>query len=85
MALRRKAHLEDVMKSIGVRELNRDAHRIVRRVRENGESFTITYRGRPFARLIPATQPEVEDVPEGIREASTDGCSAVDAVRETKE
>ena len=40
------------LQSIGVRELRRDASRWLARVRA-GESFLVTDRGRPIARLAP--------------------------------
>ena len=40
------------MASIGVRELRQNASRWLEKVR-SGESFEITVRGRPVARLIP--------------------------------
>ncbi len=42
------------MAEIGIRELRERASDILRRVREQGESFAITYRGRIVARLVPA-------------------------------
>jgi prevent-host-death family protein len=82
------------MTSVGVREFKRDASRILKRVREDGETFTITYRGKPIARLFPVTQPEAEDVPldeflaewdaliEDISGNWPEGFTAVEAVRE---
>lgn len=43
------------MELIGVRELRRDASRWLARVRA-GETFVITDRGRPIARLAPLTK-----------------------------
>jgi prevent-host-death family protein len=40
------------MERIGVRELNQNTSQILARV-SNGESFEITDRGRPIARLVP--------------------------------
>ena len=40
------------MGSIGVRELRQNASRWLEKVR-SGESFEITVRGRPIARLVP--------------------------------
>lgn len=42
------------MDSIPVRQLNQDTAGVLARV-ERGESLEITSRGRPIARLIPAT------------------------------
>jgi prevent-host-death family protein len=44
------------MEAIGVRELRRDASRWLARVRA-GESFVVTDRGRPIARLAPLGDP----------------------------
>lgn len=41
------------MHSIGVRELKAQASKILRRVREGGETIEVTYRGRVVARLVP--------------------------------
>jgi len=45
------------MQAIGVRELRRDASRWLARVRA-GESFVVTDRGRPVARLAPLAPDE---------------------------
>jgi prevent-host-death family protein len=45
------------MERIGVRELRQQASRWLRRVAE-GESFEITDRGRPVARLVPVPPEE---------------------------
>lgn len=44
------------MEAIGVRELRRDASRWLARVRA-GETFLVTDRGRPIARLSPLAEP----------------------------
>jgi prevent-host-death family protein len=41
-------------KSIGVRDLRARASKILRRVREKGETIEITYRGQVIARIVPA-------------------------------
>ena len=41
------------MEKVGVRELKQDASKILRRVREDGESFDVTYHGKVIARLTP--------------------------------
>ena len=46
------------MPQVGVRELKLRANEILRRVREDQETFTVTYRGRVVAKLVPA-----EDIP----------------------
>ena len=45
------------MERIGVRELRQHASRWLRRVAA-GESFEVTDRGRPVARLVPPPPPE---------------------------
>ena len=45
------------MGEIGVRELKQRASEILRQVREEQETFSVTYRGKVVARLVP-----VEDV-----------------------
>src|SRR5207247_528145 len=45
------------MATIGVRELKRDASRVLRRVRERGEEIEITHHGGVVARLAPAAPP----------------------------
>jgi prevent-host-death family protein len=46
--------MEGKMGRIGVRELKQRANEILRQVREQKESFAITYRGQVVARLVPA-------------------------------
>ena len=45
-------------RTVGVRELKQQASGILRRVREEKESVSITYRGQVVARLIPAGDDE---------------------------
>ena len=81
------------METIGVGELKECACEIVRRVRDDGEAFEVSYRGLVFARLVPVTQPETkndlssfsaswEELAKAIGSHWPDGVSAVDAVRE---
>ena len=44
------------MPDVGVRELKARASEIIRNVRERRARYVITYRGRPVARLVPATE-----------------------------
>ena len=44
------------MGEIGIRELKQHTSEIVRRVRQEKESFVITYRGRVVARLVPVEE-----------------------------
>lgn len=48
------------MQAIGIRELKERASEILRRVREEGATFDVTYRGRVVARLAPAQQTKDE-------------------------
>jgi prevent-host-death family protein len=41
------------MSSVGVRELKEHASEIVRRVREDGETIDVTYRGEIVATIVP--------------------------------
>ncbi len=47
-------------RSIGVRELSSGASKILRRVREKGETVDITYHGEIIARIIPAKPPKID-------------------------
>jgi prevent-host-death family protein len=42
------------MRSVGVRELKEQIGKILRRVRQDGETIEVTYRGRVVARVVPA-------------------------------
>ena len=46
------------MLTIGVRALKQRASAVIRRVREDKETVTVTYRGRAVARLVPVEDPE---------------------------
>ena len=85
------------METIGVRTLKSQATAIVRRVREEGASFEMSYRGRPVARITPlvstrtdqSNQLSVEEYLKLIDETAASisrdwppGVSALDAVRE---
>jgi antitoxin (DNA-binding transcriptional repressor) of toxin-antitoxin stability system len=84
------------MATVGVREFKRNTSSILKRVREDGESFTVACRGKVIARLEPVTHPEVEEVPldeflaewdaliELVSENWPEGFSAVEAVREQR-
>jgi prevent-host-death family protein len=45
------------MDTIGIRELKQQTSKILRRVREDGETIEITYHGEAVARLVPVTPP----------------------------
>lgn len=49
------------MLTVGVRELKQDTSKILRRVREEGETIEITYHGEIIARLVPVTPPKPSD------------------------
>ena len=49
------------MERIPVRQLNQDTAGVLARI-ERGESLEITSRGRPIARLVPATPPGLEEL-----------------------
>ena len=53
------------MGEIGIRELKQRANEILRHVREQQETFTVTYRGKVVARLVP-----VEEISEERARAS---------------
>lgn len=83
------------METIGIRELKEQASQILRRVREAGEVFEVTYHGRVIARVVPVTQPTSDtsmsafwtgwdQLAAAINSRWPDGVSAVDAVREQR-
>ena len=49
------------MNTVGVRELKQETSKILRRVREKGETIEITYHGEIIARLVPANPPKPSD------------------------
>jgi prevent-host-death family protein len=82
------------MLSVGVRELKANASRILRRVRDHGETVAVTHRGRVVARIVPVAAPEdastradavwseLDRLAAEIGARWPDGVTAVDAVRE---
>ncbi|MCA9858414.1 MAG: type II toxin-antitoxin system prevent-host-death family antitoxin [Thermomicrobiales bacterium] len=52
------------MSSVGVRELKEHASEIVRRVREDGETIDITYRGEIVATIVPKERPSQQELDE---------------------
>ena len=48
------------MEEIGIRELKQRASEKLRQVREEHESFSITYRGKVVAKLVPAMDPSAD-------------------------
>lgn len=49
------------MVTIGIRELKQQTSKILRRVREDGETIEITYHGETVARLVPVNPPQPSD------------------------
>ncbi len=83
------------MKTIGIRELREKASEVLRRVREKGDVYEVTYRGRVVARLVPASQPgsgvalpeiwaEWDKLAREVSARWPKGVSAVEAVREQR-
>lgn len=84
------------MGEVGVRELKQRASEILRRVREEGESFTISHRGKVVARLVPiqAATPqrgetervwaEMDELAREVSAVWPDGVSAEEAVAEQR-
>ncbi len=83
------------MISIGIRDLKEHASAILRRVRQEGLSYEVTYRGRAIAHVVPVGQsprmdvdpPFWEEWRELAREISAgwpEGVSALDAVRDDR-
>ena len=80
------------MTEVGIRELKTQASDIIRRVRENNESYVVTYRGKPVAKLEPLADPEekryrarevlaeMDRIAEEVSKYWPDGLSAADAV-----
>ena len=48
------------MGEIGIRELKQRANEILRQVREEQETFTVTYRGKVVAKLVPVVDASIE-------------------------
>ncbi len=46
------------MYSVGIRELKERTGKIMRQVREQGDTIEVTYHGRAIARLSPIRQPQ---------------------------
>ena len=84
------------MEEIGVRELKENTSEVLRRVREIGETYTITYRGRAVAHIVPADTEmedradwekiwaEMDETAAEITKKWPKGVTAVDAVREQR-
>ncbi len=84
------------MTEVGIRELKTQASDIIRRVRDTNETFVVTYRGQPVARLEPLEDPEekryrarevlaeMDRIAESVTKYWPSGVSAVDAVAEDR-
>jgi prevent-host-death family protein len=83
-----------IVRAVGVRELRQRASAILRRVRDQGDAFEITYRGRAVARLVPLMQrgndmpaPSWEtwdELADAIARCWPRATSALEAVREQR-
>lgn len=87
---------KSVMATVGVRELKRNTSKILRRVREGGETIEITYHGEPIARLVPispskpsteedsAVLADLEELSAEISAQWPEGVSALDAINDVR-
>lgn len=84
------------MDRIGIRELKERTSEILRRVREDGEQFEVTYHGEPVAQIVPTQRKvDAESLAEYWRQWDAigaelgrmwpEGVTAVDALREDRE
>ena len=90
------AILEAEMEVIGIRQLKDHATQILRKVREEGAEYQVTYHGKVIARIGPIVpeqqQPiqqgdlwaEWDDLAEEIGKHWPEGVSAVDAIRDVR-
>ena len=81
------------MTEVGIRELKTQASDIIRRVREDNETYIVTYRGKPVAKLEPLEDTEthlardlsileeMDRIAEEVTKYWPKGLSAVDAVK----
>jgi prevent-host-death family protein len=84
------------MITVGVRELKQETSKLLRRVREDGETIDITYHGEVIARLIPVNPPQpshaaiaavladLEALSAEISAHWPDDVSALDAVQDVR-
>ncbi|MCP4359653.1 MAG: type II toxin-antitoxin system prevent-host-death family antitoxin [Chloroflexi bacterium] len=84
------------MLTVGVRELKQQTSKIIRRVREDGETIEITYHGETIARLVPVIPPEpsnekmaailtdLENLSAEISAKWPEGVSALDAINDVR-
>ncbi len=59
------------MRAVGVRELKTHTSKIIRNVRENRISYTITYRGKPVGILLPY-EADIEVAPDRDQDSWSD-------------
>jgi prevent-host-death family protein len=88
--------LEAEMEVIGIRELKDHATQILRKVREEGAEYQVTYHGKVIARILPteliplsgeemdAAWADLDALAEEIGKRWPAGVSAVDAVRDVR-
>ena len=84
------------MEVIGIRELKDHATQILRKVREEGAVYQVTYHGKVIARIVPndlspisgsdllASWADLDALAEEIGKHWPEGVSAVDAVRDVR-
>jgi prevent-host-death family protein len=84
------------METIGIRELKQHTSKIMRRVRENGETIEITYHGEPVAQLIPIHSPiptaeemaailtDIDQLSAEISAKWPEGVTAMDAINDVR-
>ena len=84
------------MVTVGIRELKQQTSKILRRVREEGETVEITYHGQVIARLVPVNPPassidersaiwaDLDQLTAEISAKWPEGVSAVEAVRDVR-
>jgi prevent-host-death family protein len=83
------------MPAIGIRELKERTSEILRRVREDRDTFEVTYHGKVIARIVPVAQPPSEEelkrvwerwdrLAEEISKYWPKDVSAVQAIREDR-
>lgn len=84
------------MAEVGIRELKQRTSEVLRRVRENKESVTITHHGRAVARLVPVEDEverkaaasrvwvEMDELARQIGASWLAGASAVEAIQEQR-
>jgi prevent-host-death family protein len=82
--------------AVGIRELKQHTSKILRRVREEGETIEITYRGETVARIVPvnprtpsrqemaAVLADLDELAAEVSARWPEDVSAVDAVRDVR-